>query len=112
MSNKKQRNKEKKLFNKDKEMVACPNCNAMVYPISSATNEKGEPIEIICSSCKEDILPMIEAYKEYVSIRSKQRQEEREKALLEEEKASQGLLLESIIAKQAIEGEYSVVSTD
>lgn len=118
MSNKKKRNKERKEFNKDKDMVACPSCNAMVYPISSAVNEKGEPTEIICSSCKEDILPMIEAYKEYLSIRAKQKQEEqeaiREAAILEAANADHPFLPNAIMGtdKEVIEGEYSVIGMD
>ena len=107
MSNKKNRNKSKKELNTNKELVACPSCNAMVYPISLEVDEKGEPKEIICSSCKEDVLPMIKAYKEFVEVRNKQRKEEEEQKLAHDPQTTP-IMSESNV----VSADYSIVESE
>jgi hypothetical protein len=67
------------------DMITCPLCGAMSYPIitykdkldgdlySSDPNETSEFATMVCRSCHEDVLPYVEAYKEFSEVRAEQK---------------------------------------
>lgn len=61
------------------DMLICPLCNAYSYPrkIANPKNEEEEKA-LICGSCKENVVPYLDAVKEYQRV-----QAEREKVLKE-----------------------------
>ena len=61
------------------EMLICPLCNAYSYPgkIANPKNEE-ERKALICKSCGENVVPYLDAVKEYQKV-----QAEREKVLKE-----------------------------
>jgi transcription elongation factor Elf1 len=60
------------------DMITCPMCGAMSYPIITMKEppNQDEMQTMICKSCNDDIIPYLEAYKEYTLVRENQRIEE------------------------------------